>query len=280
MAGIVISRGIVPSLIAVAQVNGIAFPDKNASPAGTFPISIQFNDPTANGLPIWGPSGVGVTVVRRYKPTASVGYYACFWHSQGDGAFSAGNGYWGMHPYPQDGTSGGTSWYWEISTDGKDIVDFSGSLYPAGTPQVVTLDQFYSQGMIVTRAGASDKTMTFYRNLPSTVVGDKIQRNVTTANYGETTAPTNKITIGDSPWATERGTGVHGPIKIFAIALSEADMLSEASDFTQLKTAAGTSNIWWGKKSFASVDDLTCDYGTGRTFAWNGANKGTWVPNI
>lgn len=263
-----------------AIVNGIAMPDKNAAPAGTFPIAIQFNDPDGHGLPLWGPGGIGVTVLRRYKPTASVGYYACFWLGQGQSTFSAGDGYWGMHPYPQNGATNGTSWYWEISTDGKDLVDKDGSLWPAGSPHVVTLDQFYTQGMIVTRANANSKTMKFFHNLPSVADPDRIEFTVNTTNFGETVPPSNKVTIGDSPWATERGTGVHGQIKIIAKALSQSDMLLEATDFTRMVTPDGIANIWWGKKSFKTIDDLLCDFGTGRSFAWASSNKGILVPNI
>jgi hypothetical protein len=38
-------------------------------------------------------------------------------------------------------------------------------------------------------------------------------------------------------------------------------------------TSAGQSGIWWGKNGFNSVNDLTCSYGTGRSFTRNDASN-------
>lgn len=73
---------------------------------------------------------------------------------------------------------------------------------------------------------------------------------------------------------------VANSIKIFSAVLSEADMLSESQNFNTVVTSAGQSAIWWGKNGFLDIDDLTCDYGTGRQFAWANANKGTLTDRL
>jgi hypothetical protein len=259
-------------------------PDLGADRTGPF-VVLQFNDPQDNGLPIWGTSNGGVSVVWKVKPLATTGYVAWFWWSRGDGGFSAGDGYWGMHPYPQNSANTGTSHWWEVSTDGGDWIDASGNNAGAGTPTAVTVGTVYTQGMTVTRANANSKTFKYYHNLPNVDSANYIQKTVTTASFGETNPTTPKITLGDSPWyATfqhERGAHVLDAIKIFTPALSEADLLEEAADFTRVVTAAGQAAIWWGKNGFRSVDDLTCEFGTGRTFAWaDASNKGTLVARL
>lgn len=250
-------------------------------------IAIQLLNPQSNGLPIWGASGGGVTVIRKIKQLNSVGYQAQFWWSN-NGSFlwnsgSAGS-YWGMHPYPPGGVTG-TSWVHEIASGvGGDYFSSAGSSDPAqGT--AVSVDTNYLQGMQVSRAGASNKTLTYFFTLPSTAGADTVSVNITDANFGETDPPSPAVTIGDSPWYSffqhERAAMVLDSIKVFTPKLSDADMVLESANMNALVTAAGQSNIWWGKNGFSSIDDLTCSYGTGRTFAWADAgNKGTLVSRL
>lgn len=273
----------------VASISGSAlqFPSNNdlaglgSDQVGPY-VALEFANPHLNGLPIWGESDLGVTVVWKVKPLATVGYRAWFWWGQGDGSINF-NGYWGMHPYPPGGATD-TSGVWEIATAGGDFVDDIGSSPGGGTGRAVSVGTTYTQGMTVTKQGASQKTLRYYHELPNTSSAKYVQRVETTADYGDTLPPSPKIILGDSPWYAghqhERGAHVLDGIKIFKRALSEADMLSEAADFSQLVTAAGQSHIWWGKNGFASVDDLTCSYGTGRSFAWANANKGTLTDRL
>lgn len=40
----------------------------------------------------------------------------------------------------------------------------------------------------------------------------------------------------------------------------------------------GAAHVWYHKRGFATVDDLTCDAGTGRSFSWaDASNKATLV---
>jgi hypothetical protein len=127
----------------------------------------------------------------------------------------------------------------------------------------------------VTRNGDTTVTLRFYMDLPNVDNHHVIQRQ-TAAGYGTGSPPSPQLTIGDSPWYPnfqhETFSGVLGPIKIFDKVLSEADTVSEAGDMTQLVTGDGAAHIWWGKTSFDTVDDLTCDYGTRRSFTWSDAS--------
>ena len=247
-------------------------------------VALEYADPHTNGLPIWGASGAGVSVVRKLKSIQQTGYYAQFWWSQGDGAtFDPSAGYWGMHPYPTTLDNTGTDHVWELAIAGGDFFSAAGST-DVGQGTAVTKDVTYLQGMTVTRAIANSKTLKFYFNLPNTDSANYIQRVETTAGYGESNPPSPKVTIGDSPWYThyqhERASCVLDSIKIFNAALSESDLLAEAADLSRVVTAAGQAAIWWGTYGFETVDDLTCVFGTGRSFAWANSNKGTLVARL
>lgn len=221
---------------------------------------IQFANPDDNGLPITGPSNAGITVIRRVKPVQQTGYYAQFWYVPVAGAPINGEAYWGFHPYPSGGTSG-TTHYWEIATDGGDV-----TASVAGPAIEVTKGDWYLQALRVEHNGGSP-IITFWTDLPSTANADKI---VFSGDFGNVQTD-YRIVIGNSPWMAgyqeERASCHHGQIKIIAKALSEADIVSEAGNMASLVTTDGQNSIWWGKNGFTSVDDLTCDYGTGRSFS-------------
>lgn len=273
----------------------LEFPSNSTATNTTDPYAVlEFVNPQSDGLPIWGASGAGITVVRklRTKATLQPGYNALHWWSQGDRNFVGSNGNWGAHPYPADGFArtnnygpGGTGYYiHSLATAGKDIVEdgtaWAGS---GGNPSAPTLaigyavnaSTTYVQGLRITRNNASSKDFAYYTNLPSTAAADVITHTETTTDYGETNPPSPKFTIGDSPWYAshqhERADCILDAIKIFNAVLSEADMLSEAADFSQIVTTAGQAAIWWGRDGFATGHDadgasVVCSYGTGRAF--------------
>ena len=246
-------------------------------------VAIQFADPQADGLPIWGTgsgaSRLGVTYIWKYRPRQQTGYYVTMWWSNnGTLLWDSGstNTYYGAHPYPQSGNNTGTTHWWELAgTNGG--ADYTSTL--AATTKTVVQDVWYTQALRVIVNGDGTKTVRFYIDLPSTANGDIIQ-NIATSTWGETDPPDPAITFGDSPWYAsfqhERMSGEFDSVKIIAKGLSESDMLSEAADMSQLVTSDGATYIWWGKNGFDSVDDLTCDFGTGRTFVWaDTGNKAT-----
>ena len=263
-------------------IYGLEFPTNAAK--GTDPMTaIQFANPQSDGLPPGGPSNAGVTVIRYirvdHQASDTGTYYSQFWMSQNDGNYTPGATVplWGFHPYPKTGKGGGSGHYWEIQeVDNNDYV----TTRDAGT-KTVGYDAWYLQAIRVTSVGGGLYNYIFYTALPSVADADVIEY---TTEYTTTNSPSSPfaITIGDSPWYDSFGhetfCGVQGPIKIFDKVLSEADMLSESADMTQLKTSDGLAHIWWGKNNFDSVDDLTCDYGTGRSFTWyNASYKATLV---
>jgi hypothetical protein len=218
-------------------------------------------------------SGNGVTVVRKQKVTSpsQQGYYAQFWWCRGDGAFNANDGYWGMHPYPTTSTNLGTSHIWEVAIAGGDYVDFVGNTSGVQTNAIaVAYGSVLKQIINVTRQGPNQKTLLFYPDATNTASPNFVQAPIPFVAYGETDPASPKVVIGDSPWFAgfqhERFGGTLDSIKIITPALSLADAVSEVNDFSRMVTSAGLSGIWWGKNGFNSVDDLTCSYGTGRTF--------------
>jgi hypothetical protein len=244
---------------------------------------IEFADPQNNGLPFWGLNNGGYTVIRKIRVSQQTGYYAQWWYSRGDGDLDPATDFFvGAHPYPTTGTNAGTTHYWEIAVAGRDIIDADGNDFGGGNPTTVTKDITYVQALTVTRQSASQKTIKFYFNLPNVDAANYVRHVETTAGYGESAIPTPKITIGDSPWFAdttpvvrqhERFGGVLDAQKVFTPALSESDSLMEASNFGFLMTSAGQAQIWWGKDGFNSIDDLTCAFGTGRSFVRNDSSN-------
>jgi hypothetical protein len=256
---------------------GLNFPSNGDAPADAF-VAFQFDNPQNNGLPLWGPSGQGATYMWKYRPRQQNGYYVTFWWSQADGFFSAENGYYGGHPYPNDGVSlpplrdVGTH-NWEIAIIGQDIQQTR-----SGQNKRVVKDVWYTQALKVVRTSANSKTLIFYTALPSTAPGDVIEYTVTSPGYGETTPPTPKITFGDSPWYDggyqhERLSGVLRGIKIFNRALSEAAILSEAAS-DSLASAEGQANIWYMNIN-PTPADISDKSGKGHNPSWATSDRAT-----
>lgn len=264
------------------MTNALRFPGNGDSPTNSN-TTIYFAAPHSNGLPMWGPSNAGVTIIREVKSVTQTGYYARFWYSEGTAAqdgtadiISNLDKYWGMHPYPPGGASG-TTHLQEIAVASLDNVtarDGSSTIAPSH-------GVWKTEGMRVTYNGDNTKTLVFYPLLPSVVNADVIEYTTATS-IGASEPPTPYITIGDSPWWAafqhERGAMDQARIKIIAKVLSQADLLLEAADMTQLVTADAIANIWWGKTDYTSNNDLTCNYGTGRSFSHGDtSNKVTLV---
>lgn len=253
---------------------GLDFPSNGDSPANAF-VAFQFDSPQNNGLPLWGPSNQGATYLWKYRPRQQNGYYVTFWWSQGDGDWEAIHGYYGGHPYPNDGVSVpplvnvGTH-NWEIAINGEDY-----QRTRAGSNRPVIKGVWYTQALKVVRNSSSSKTLTFYIALPSTAPADVIEYTVTEPGYGETLPPTPKITFGDSPWyATrqhERLSGVLRGIKIFNKALSEADIVAESGS-DSLVTTAGQANVWYMNIN-PTPDDITDKSGRGHHPVWASSTR-------
>jgi hypothetical protein len=251
---------------------GLNFPSNGDSPSNAF-VAFQFRNPQDNGLPIWGPNGVGATYIWKYRPRQQAGYYVTFWWSN-NGSFlwngGSPNSFYGAHPYPQGGGTGTTAHFWEIASGyGGDYVTTR-----AGSTKTVVKDQWYTQALRVTRNANGTKTLVFYTALPSVANSDVIQTTVP-ADYGEINPPSPALTFGDSPWYAsfqhERLSGVLRGIKIFNKVLSESDMLAEAAA-DALVTNEGQANIWYMNIN-PTPSDISDKSGAGHHPAWADPNN-------
>jgi hypothetical protein len=238
-------------------------------------IAFRYLNPHTNGLPFCGPSDQGVTYMWRYRPTQQEGYYVVMWWCR-NGTFDPADAYVGGHPYPQTQNNQGTTHWWEVAGDqGGDFIDSAGNSVGTGSPTTVVYDTWYTQALRVIKNGNGTKTFRFYFRLPLMTAADYCER--TTSAGSPETATNPMVIFGDSPWFAdfqhERLSGRLGQVKVTAKALVDADILSEYSDMNSLVSAEAQANVWWFKKGFLNIDDLTCDAGTGRAFAWANANK-------
>lgn len=228
---------------------------------------IRYDSPHSNGLPAWGPGNAGVTVIRKLKGHQQTGYFARIWYTRNDTTFDGKC--WGAHPYPSTQNNTGTTHKDEIAAESGDWFDSAGSSTPSDG-HTVTQEQIVVQALKCTYVSGSNHVLKDYHSLPGVTSTDYIQRTITGAGFMDTMSNGSQFVIGDSPWFAsfqhERGSMDLYAIKIFASALSEADILSESADMDRIVTSNGLTAIWWGKRQFLTVDDLTCDFGTGRSF--------------
>jgi hypothetical protein len=286
----------------------LAFPSNRVADEVASPFAVlKFDNPQSNGLPLWGASGGGVTIIMKWRNRAVMqpGYMARFWWAQGDGNFDgATEGQYGFHPYPVRGydvannygpdrsgyaaSSGSGFFLHELATRGLDIITSTGTNWagqnssftgtaPNDVPATgtrVTPGATYTSALQVTRASSTSKTLRCYFNLPNTDSANYVETTITTT-YGESDPPSPVVMIGDSPWGQnatyqhEKADGDLLAVKIITPKLSDADLLSEAADFSRMVTSAGASGIWWGRNGFDTGHathngTVTCHYGTGR----------------
>lgn len=262
---------------------GAKRPAGSAGQALRFPTNISGSDtaapyavikkanPQSDGLPIWGPANAGWTVIRRVRTLQQTGYYAQLWWCRDDGSFVLSNDspYVGAHPYPSNSANTGTSHVHEIATSiGGDFFNEAGSTSPANGTSV-TKDVWYTQAVRVTyNSGDDTKTVRYYPDLANT--SDYVEVGLD-SSYGASLAGGVNFAfiIGDSPWFAgnqhERFGGDLAWQKTIAKSMSEADILLEAANSGALVTSDALSANWWSKNGFDSVDDLTDDFGSGRS---------------
>lgn len=263
-------------------ITGLDFPSNvtGSDTAAPF-VAMQYLNPHANGLPIWGTGSgaarTGATYIWKYRPRQQTGYYVTMWWSN-NGSFlwdgGGSNTYYGGHPYPQNSANTGTTHWWETAggDSGADLL-----LTLAGTNRVVIKDVWHTQAMRVIVNGDGSKTIRFYLDLPNLANNDIMQKGVL-STWGETNPPSPALTFGDSPWYAsfqhERMSGIFRGLKIFSRTLSEAEMLTEAG-----ADPVVTSGIWYSNIN-PTPDDITDKSGQGHHFIWaDPANKATlWTP--
>lgn len=228
---------------------------------------IRYDSPHSNGLPAWGPGNAGVTVIRKLKGHQQTGYFARIWYTRNDTTFDGQC--WGPHPYPFSQDNTGTVHIDEIAAESGDWFNSVGSSTPSDG-HTVTQEAIVTQAFRGTYVNGSSHVLRDYHSLPGVSSSDYIQRTITGSGFMDTMSNGSQLVIGDSPWFAsfqhERASMDLYAIKIIGAAMTEADILSESADMSRLVTTTAQASIWWGKKSFATVDSLTCDFGTGRAF--------------
>lgn len=247
-------------------------------------VALEFVNPTASGFDLWGSGNTsGATVLWKIKPASQVGYFQFFWYSRGDGSFDGTNvPYWGAHPYPSRGydDANRAEHIWEIATAGFDIISSTGTLWASGmnNPTItngiqVTYGTTYTQALRVIRNSANSVTIRFYYNLPGTSYLEYTDTRTGIGDQSISSGYSHQLTVGDSPWWNnpnpyqhERLSGDLDAMMIVLADMSEADIVTQSGNFGVLNTADSIANIWWGHNGFNSVDDLTCQFGTGRSF--------------
>ncbi|HMU54859.1 MAG TPA: hypothetical protein PKA61_07625 [Nitrospira sp.] len=252
---------------------GLIFPG-NADVADGTTYAMKWANPQSNGLPIYGPSGRGVTYIWRYFPYQQAGYYTSFFWGNNDGVgdlstFFWVNGvdqagaYYGAHPYPDGGGGSPTTHQWEISVEQTDSL---------GAGFAVVKNQWYVQAFRVWGATGVVKLHEFYWNLPDQTASGKISYTSSSASYGDTNPPSPALTWGDAPWryGQECGNGIFRGFQIYNDKLSDADILSEIA--SPLSTGAGAASIWYLNLN-PTPDDITDKSGAGNHPAWVSANK-------
>jgi hypothetical protein len=285
--GVLILRS--PSAV-VAQ-SALDFPSNGDSPSGQL-VGFKFSSPHLDGLPLFGVDGDGITWIREYTPYPQAGYYVVHWYAAASTDFLTDTypNYYGLHPYPLDQPrSTETTHYWELAGVGFEEEEGDGShigdnlLTRAGTRLEVVKDVKYLQALRMTRnTGTQITTAVGYLNLPSTANSNVIEV-VSDNTYGDSNPNPPEVFFGDSRWAAgvERLSGKLGRIKIFNKPLTEADMLLEAADMSQIVTVAGAASIWWGKSNWLASDlsgsTIPSDFGVSRNMDWVNSNRPTLV---
>lgn len=245
------------------QLFALTFPSNAAggtSNAGPF-VALQRLNPHTDGLPF---RGNGWTVFKRVKKVQQDGYTADFWWSN-NGIFlwdsGSPNTYAGGHLYIDDNE--------EISVGGGDA-----QASRAGPEIPAQFGVWVLQALVAKVNGDGTMTFTYYTDLPSVADADVIDAQVS-SSYGTTNPPSPAITWGDSPWwqsyQNERLSGQLGENLIFSRAFTQQEIADQAALINGVGTtllAARAADIWLGKKGFTDVNDLTCDFGTGRSYSW------------
>ena len=258
----------------MAIITGLIFPSNGDVP-DTNADSVRFRwvNPHSNGLPIYGPSGAGVTYLWRYKPIQQTGYYTTFFWGNDDGAGTvadtflwqggpggAANTYYGFHPYPPGGSSG-TTHQWEISVEQNDFLNGD-----------VVKEVWFKQAAVCWGAAGIAKQHEFYWDLPNVDAGHKVTRTTASATWGDTNPPSPYLTFGDAPWqpGKECLSGILRGLQIYNTKLTEQEILDEMA--SPLSTATGVASIWYLNLN-PTPTDITDKSGAGHHPSWLNATK-------
>ena len=247
--------------------------------------ALRHDRPDQHGLPLWGPSDQGWTSIWEYMPMEQGGFFGGFPWMGNAGLFywdlGNPNSYAGGLPFPPGNTSDSRPHVWEVA--GFSLVGLDQTLNKNGNQVSVTYGRKYIVGMVVQKFVDGSKTGTLYFDLPNVdndhvIQGPAVGNEAVSIAFGNT-MPTNFcLNIGDSMWnfppaSHEYASCFLGRGKIIAKALSQSDMLAEASNFSSLVTSDGIANNWFSKSNWRNVDDVGDDFGSGKSLYWVDASS-------
>jgi hypothetical protein len=243
-------------------VTGLDFP-------GTAGTSIRFRwtNPQNLGLPIYGPSGQGVTYIWRAYPRQKASYYTTFFWANDDGSCNLNAWFWdngsinttyGAHPYP-DPPPNGTEHYWEIAIEGQDVVN----------PTHIVYNRWYTQAFRVWGAPGSVKHHEYYYDLPDT--SKVITYTTDRSSWGDKLPPGPALTFGDAPHncGGETYSGILRGFQIYNTLLSTAEISQEID--TPFSSAKAGS-IWYLNLN-PTPSDISDKSGKGHQPAWVGSAR-------
>lgn len=255
-------------LFPVSAVTGLDFPGIAGT---TTTMRFNFSNPQSNGLPIYGPSGQGVTIIWRAYPRQQASFYTTFFWANDDGTgtlntcwfWDSGNigSTWGAHPYP-DPSPNGTDHFWEIACEGQDAVAGSHIVY----------DRWYTQAFRCWGASGNVKHHEFYYDLPDTA--KVVTYTTSSSSWGDNLPPFPKLTFGDAPH-NEGGEVYSGILRNFLIyndLLSTADILNEYA--SPGSTVDGAASLWY-KNLNPTPSDISDKSGNGHHPSWVGSERPT-----
>jgi hypothetical protein len=248
-----------------AAISGLDFPGTAAET-----MRFKFNNPQDNGLPIYGPSGNGVTYIWRVYPRQKAGFYTTFFWGNDDGqgdfctfywvdSCGGADSYYGAHPYPNPPPDG-TEHDWEIATGADDFVN-----------GVVVYNRWYTQALRVWADSSGYKHQEFYWDLPN-IDASHMVTHTSNPDWDNTNPPSPALTWGDAPWnpGNEVYDGIIRGIRIYSVLLSVSDMLSEA--LSPLSTSVGASGIWYLNMD-PTPTDISDKSGKGHDPEWVGSER-------
>ncbi|MEQ8783486.1 MAG: hypothetical protein RIE06_27810 [Roseibium album] len=249
-----------------AQETGLDFPG-SSSVSST--MRFKFSDPHTNGLPIYGPSGRGVTYIWQAYPRQQSGYYTAFFWGNDDGqnnlntflwtSNGGADSYYGAHPYPQSPPQGSTH-FWEVSVEQNDYVN-----------GIVEYNRWHTQALRVWEDSSGQKHHEFYWDLPNTDAAHRVIRT-SPSSWGNVNPPAPALTWGDAPWApgNEVWNGVLRGIQIYSDSLSLPDILSEID--SPMSTTSGANSIWY-LNTDPTPNDIGDKSGQGNNPTWVGSAR-------
>lgn len=260
-------------------VTGLDFPGNTSVST----VRFRFANPQSNGLPIFGPSGAGVTYIwKAYPRSGQTGYWTSFFwgNDQGNGNFDdflwvpggSADTYYGPHPYPPGGASG-TTHEWEISVEQQDFTNGS-----------VTYDRWHDQAFIAWGAAGVAKQHEYYWDLPNTDASHRVTRTTASTTWGDTNPPAPYLTIGDAPWnpGEEVYKGILRGFQFHAakLTLTQANLLKTCQTNAQVLAlcAAQSLSAPWYLNMNPTPTDISDYSGNGHHPSWVGATRpALWV---